>query len=190
MELIRKRPTQNTNNLGVGIERWAQAAEIVIEAAWGYKKRKVRRATRKFELLTSAVPTRNARLPFTSNLTLVVFKLQRQLETFRALEADWDTYGASPITDAAIRQAGRILNSLSLQLAAVRGISMHVFPMRDGGVQIDLDKKTASVEIEVHPEATQTYLLFDTDGELIDSPHSLSAILRQFVAPLPAAKVA
>lgn len=164
------------------IERYAQAFEAHIELVLSHRqKKKSQRAT---QPLVQLIDAASGRVSIQSPLAMRVFGLERQVEAFRNLPPDWDTYGAEPIQEAAIRQARRLLHQLSMQMTSVRSVSLHVFPMRDGGVQIEIDGRDMEMEIEVHPDGTQDYLVFNSEGKLLPTKNTLTSALRQFAHPL------
>ena len=162
-----------------GITLYAQEIGLQTAIALDYPTRRQRRQAKQYrqQLLVAA----RGRVAVSSSLALGVFRLQQQVEEFRELPADWDTYGAEPIREAAIRQARRILHALSLQLPGRPIVSLHVFPMRDGGVQIDADRPGRAMEIEVHPDGSASYLLFTAEGELLAPQTSLTLACQQFM---------
>lgn len=75
--------------------------------------------------------------------------LATRLEAFRALESNWDSYGANPIAARAITTAQA--------LTAV--------PMPHGGVQIELHAGQADIEIEISADGMVRSILMErTDG--------------------------
>lgn len=60
------------------------------------------------------------------------------LSGLRALRDDWDTYGAPPITDAAIRT----------------GEAVFFVPCSNGGIQVEMHAGGMDIEIEVRPDGT------------------------------------
>lgn len=62
------------------------------------------------------------------------------LSALRALEANWDSYGAVPITEAALRVAEAVA----------------FVPCCDGGIQVELHGGGAEIEIEIGPDGTVT----------------------------------
>ena len=68
---------------------------------------------------------------------------EQMLGAFAALDADWDSYGALPISPAAIEKARILLASLA------------VVPLPSGGVQIEI----GDVEIEIYADSPEEYLV-------------------------------
>lgn len=166
-----------------GIRMWLMDADEFVRNERTSRK-SARGVNNKFALFESleTLATKNVRKP-AMGLGLVIPKLLTQVSSFEELAYDWDTYGALPIAAGAIARARQLLNALSLQLVYAPAVSVHVFPMRDGGVQVELDRDSASMEIEVHPDGSQDYLLFKPDGSAIGTYSSLFVALRHFIAP-------
>ncbi|TDN36962.1 hypothetical protein E4631_19975 [Hymenobacter sp. UV11] len=166
-----------------GIKMWLMDADEFVRNERTSRKN-ARGINNKFALFESleTLATKSVRKP-AMGLGLVVPKLLTQVNSFKDLAYDWDTYGALPIAEGAIAQARQLLNALSLQLVYAPAVSVHVFPMRDGGVQVELDRDSASMEIEVHPNGSQDYLLFNPDGSIIGTYPSLFVALRHFIDP-------
>jgi hypothetical protein len=85
------------------------------------------------------------------------------LEEFRALEEDWDSYGAAPIPDVSLEAARHLLRA-----AAAGELSKPYFiaPLPRGGVQIEWRGKRNALEIEISSQAGMSYLLIkNVDGD-------------------------
>jgi hypothetical protein len=184
METLVKRalPAAAPSRSVKAIERYAQAFEARIEVVLSHRQKK--KSQRSTQPLVQLIAAASGRINLHSSLALRVFSLERQVEAFRALQPDWDTYGALPIQEVAIRQARRLLHLLSMQLTGARPLSIHVFPMRDGGVQIEIDGDEMEMEVEVHPDGTEDYLVFNPEGQLLPTRNTLTSALRQFANPL------
>ena len=166
-----------------GIKMWLMDADEFVRNERTSQKN-ARGINNKFALFESLeiLATKGVRKPATG-LGLIIPKLLTQVDSFKDLADDWDTYGALPIAAGAIAQARQLLDALSLQLVYAPAVSVHVFPMRDGGVQVELDRESASMEVEIHPDGTQDYLLFNPDGSVIGTYASLFVALRHFIDP-------
>ena len=166
-----------------GIKMWLMDADEFVRNERTSRKN-ARGINNKFALFESLeiLATKSFRKPATG-LGLVTPKLLTQVNSFKDLAYDWDTYGALPIAEGAVAQARQLLNALSLQLVYAPAVSVHVFPMRDGGVQVELDRDSAAMEIEVHNDGSQDYLLFSPDGSAIGTYYSLFVALRHFIDP-------
>ena len=65
------------------------------------------------------------------------------IEGFRRLEANWDSYGAEPLTPRAIEQAEAFVRCLATDLTVV--------PTNRGGVGFEWDACDVSLEVNIHP---------------------------------------
>ncbi|AII54474.1 MULTISPECIES: hypothetical protein [Hymenobacter] len=180
---IRKSIARSDRRSVKGIDMWSMDADEFVRNEQASRKN-ARGISNKFSLFETLelLAIKTKRNPVTG-LGLVIPKLLAQLETFRNLSPNWDSYGALPTEERALARARQLLNSLSLQLVYAPAVSVHVFPMRDGGIQVELDRDNASMEIEVHPDGTEDYLLFTAQGALIGTYTSLFAALRHFIDP-------
>ncbi len=76
-----------------------------------------------------------------------------EIEGYAALPADWDSYGARPISAVAIDAATALLRRAALELSAL-GESVEPFdvaPLANGGVQLEWRRADAVLEVEVDP---------------------------------------
>ncbi|HEU0074979.1 MAG TPA: hypothetical protein VFS30_13335 [Dehalococcoidia bacterium] len=74
------------------------------------------------------------------------------LDEFVELEPDWDSYGASPISEIAIEKARGILNWIAAYALLADGPEPVAVPLADGGVQLEWIGDAEVLEIEVSPE--------------------------------------
>ncbi|MBL4753190.1 MAG: hypothetical protein JKY52_06300 [Flavobacteriales bacterium] len=93
--------------------------------------------------------------------------LKEKIDSFRELERNWDSYDADPISAICIEEANRVNRFLSGLGLWQLGIPIHVFPMRDGGIQFEIDHPDHSFEIEVHPNGLTELFSYDGDGEFL-----------------------
>jgi hypothetical protein len=85
------------------------------------------------------------------------------LEEFRALEEDWDSYGAAPITDVSLKAARRLLRAAA---AGELNKPYFIAPSPRGGVQLEWHGKQDALEVEISPQAGMSYLLIkNVDGD-------------------------
>lgn len=90
-----------------------------------------------------------------------------RLEGFASLPADWDSYGAEPISPHAIYLARRFMHAVAEQfsdLARERVRPYAVAPLVDGGVQIEWRGPGGDIEVEIGPDGALGYLLIRDDG--------------------------
>jgi hypothetical protein len=91
-------------------------------------------------------------------LSQVASKALEVLETFRELPADWDSYGALPITATALRQATEFLTAFQesprVDRSSLEVVPYVISPLPNGGVQIEWRKRSGSLEIEIQPDGS------------------------------------
>jgi hypothetical protein len=90
--------------------------------------------------------------------------LKIQVESFSELQENWDSYGADEVSVPSIMTAHRVLDTLP-KFINVNTIS--VFPMRDGGVQIDIGEQK---EIEVNGYDVKE-INYDSNFNIINTYH-------------------
>ncbi len=71
-----------------------------------------------------------------------------RLDGFSHLKPNWDSYNADAITPQSIASAKEVLAYLYQTNIPIDG----VFPMRNGGVQIEFSKEKAEIELEILAE--------------------------------------
>lgn len=87
-------------------------------------------------------------------------ELRIKIESFSGLKKNWDSYDADEISVKSIMTAHKVLDGI---LAVIDASIIDVFPMRDGGIQIDVgDFK----EIEVLDYGVKE-IQFDSNGNII-----------------------
>ena len=93
----------------------------------------------------------------------------QDLANLAALESDWDSYGASPITTTAVETAQALLSEVHRRFGASGGARLaptDIMPLRNGGVQMDWQAPDIALELRVGPQGAIQYLLIhDPDGE-------------------------
>jgi len=92
-----------------------------------------------------------------------------RFEELAALNFDWDTYGAKPIDLDALREAQAFVEQLLQQPIPVPSI----FPVPDGGMQLEWSAGALELELEFEPGAAVAVFVCDDhaagqqiDGEL------------------------
>ena len=61
---------------------------------------------------------------------------RKRLAELTALEADWDSYGAVPVSPQSLTMAEQIIQQMVTRFDA-RGVPTEVMPIADGGVQVE-----------------------------------------------------
>jgi len=80
------------------------------------------------------------------------------------LEADWDSYGALPVSARSLTMAARIIEQMVAQFEA-RGVPTDVMPIADGGVQMEWRGRTCELALNAAPDGSWSYLLIERKPE-------------------------
>ncbi len=99
--------------------------------------------------------------------------LRSKIERFVHLQPNWDSYDADAISKSAIDKATEALGDLYTNGFLSGGIFVHVFPMRDGGIQFEFDGENIIAELEISPNRELTLIYFDDKGNVIGEPQEL-----------------
>ncbi len=81
------------------------------------------------------------------------------LDRISKMETDWDSYGAAPPSDTAIRASREILAELADALI----LPSTIVPSAEGGVSIYFMTGRRTVYVETYNEGSQTLVLYDRD---------------------------
>lgn len=95
-----------------------------------------------------------------------------RLAHLSTLEADWDSYGAAPISATAIERAREVLTDMGARFGPSAGLHARPFavvPVPDGGVQLEWRGQGRALELEIGPDGQLAYLL---DGGEAHGGHS------------------
>ncbi len=98
-----------------------------------------------------------------------------KLDELARLEADWDSYGARPMSAIAINQANRMLLDVArryLELGYPRIARVKpwfIAPLADGGIQIEWRSDGGAMEVEIGGDGHFAYLIERKDGQYQDS---------------------
>jgi hypothetical protein len=89
--------------------------------------------------------------------------LERQLASFRSLEENWDSYGALPIDENAIRSARALL----VELAVAQLPSPYVVPTSKGGLALEWHGQARELGLEILPgnRGAEVFFANDETGE-------------------------
>ncbi len=100
-----------------------------------------------------------------------VFLREREvakIRSFAELRPDWDSYGALVISPLAIQSAIELVEQPAfIQLLPYYTPRLAAFPLRNGGIQLDLNGGKAPLEIEIAPGGEREYTLFGPDEEVL-----------------------
>jgi hypothetical protein len=89
--------------------------------------------------------------------------LQR-LDELSKLERDWDTYGALPLTSTALAQADAAMRKAVDRFGSMFGERVApytIMPIADGGVSVEWRGPSATLELDIGPSGSLSYLLID-----------------------------
>lgn len=89
--------------------------------------------------------------------------LESQINELLTLSPGWDGHHADPITTDAVGTAVTVVAHLSTDLA----VPPLVFPLPDGGIQIEWHAGSQGVEIEVDTEGDAHLLVTDETGAIV-----------------------
>lgn len=106
--------------------------------------------------------------PHSKTRGMKYFQYADTIYGFSNLQKNWDSYNADTITQIAIDTAIGALNHLHNKGLLANGITVNVFPMRDGGIQFEFDGQYICAELEISPNGETTFILFDDDGNILE----------------------
>ena len=114
----------------------------------------------------------------------VAFLLEREVNKLRAFEslaANWDLHGALAIEAAAVQSAIELLRHAAfVQLLPYQNPRLAAFPLRNGGIQLDLNGGKAPLEIEIFPDGSQEFTFFGPDDEVIWEENNLILAVERY----------
>lgn len=90
------------------------------------------------------------------------------INSYSSLEPNWDSYGADAIAGTSIIVATKVLNHLRQPGNLPEGVEVHLFPMRDGGIQFDFDSSNAEAELEIEASGEMRFIGYDDQGDVIE----------------------
>ena len=93
---------------------------------------------------------------------------QQRLAELARLEADWDSYGAEPVSDTAIWKVRLLLKSVEETLGGAAHEEMRPYaiaPVADGGVQVEWRRAGETLEVEAAPVGHLGYLYVRGEGD-------------------------
>lgn len=85
------------------------------------------------------------------------------ISSFELLEKGWDSYESEPISEGSVNLSIVILNYLYLNGHIVQ----RVFPIRDGGIQLEFTSFGIGIEIEIHEDFPIVLSMFDGSQNVI-----------------------
>ena len=142
-------------------------------------RRKINYSSQLYGVATSIFLETSSGLP--PNTTFLIERVIKKARKLLELGDDWDSYGASVITDEAVRQAISILQDPSFsQLLPFTNPHVAVFPLHSGGVQLDLNAGKYPLEIEISPDGIPEYTFFGVTNEVIAEENTLDSAIEWY----------
>ena len=92
--------------------------------------------------------------PHSKTRGMKYFQYADTIYGFSNLQKNWDSYNADTISQIAIDTAIEALNPLHNKGLLANGITVNVFPMRDGGIQFEFDGQYICAELEISPNVS------------------------------------
>ena len=108
-----------------------------------------------------------AEMGTSSDAGVSTLPILRKLMQLTKLGADWDSYGAKPITPTAIDVAQRVVKrgvDRFGQLVFEQALPYAVVPSPDGGVQLEWLSGDREFDLDIAPDGGQSYLLVEGEG--------------------------
>lgn len=96
------------------------------------------------------------------------FNFAEKISEFSKLHSNWDSYNADPISQDAITTALKTLTFLNSKGILSSGITVSVFPMRDGGIQFEFDSGLFCAELEITINGELIFILFDNKDNIVE----------------------
>ena len=89
-----------------------------------------------------------------------------RLKELALLEADWDSYGAQPVSSAAFIAAFELLDAVKDRLSRkVRDpLPQFIAPLADGGLQLEWSGQKGDIEVEIDPNGALGYVHIERQG--------------------------
>jgi len=89
-----------------------------------------------------------------------------RLKEIAQLKADWDSYGAEPVSSVALVAAFELLDTVREQISRkVREpLPQFIAPLADGGLQLEWSGQQGDIEVEIDPNGDLGYVLIEGQG--------------------------
>ena len=106
--------------------------------------------------------------------------LADKLDSFVTLAPNWDSYNADAISEKAIGNAKHVIDYLNANANVFYSFEINIFPMRDGGVQLEFDNENQSFEMEIDVAGKLVLVGYNKNGDELFSKelslHSLNEL--------------
>jgi len=96
------------------------------------------------------------------------FNFVEKISEFSKLHSNWDSYDADPISKNAITIALKTLTFLNINGILSSGVTVNVFPMRDGGIQFEFDSAAFCAELEINVNGELKFIIFDDKDNIVE----------------------
>ena len=139
-----KQPTLNLN-----VEKYEKYHNVQISQSPGFKK----------------YPSLKIQAEAVYQITLA--STIKRLKELAQLEADWDSYGAEPVSSIALVTAFELLDAVKERLSTKgkEALPQFIAPLADGGLQLEWSREQGDIEIEIDPDGDLGYVLIEGQGE-------------------------
>lgn len=110
--------------------------------------------------------------------------LRKRIQELERLEAGWDSYSASPISNKAIESSISILTQISHKLGSRFVEDAFIAPCSDGSIQLEWELNSKELILKVVPNGKQIFYLFvSPSGEeregIINSQVELESLIEE-----------
>lgn len=119
-----------------------------------------------FELMKRDRPNRTTtQIQATSAGNWGMLNSLAEIDEFRALENDWDSYGSGPPTsDAANMAASLVLYAWMIDTNSPNSEPLDIAPLADGGMQVEWKNGLNAIEVEIDRDGS-LHFLTETEGQ-------------------------
>lgn len=110
----------------------------------------------------------------------ILAPIDARIDEFLQLPRNWDSYGAdviSPESASCARELALFSVYSSMFDVEPSSYSLRVFPLAEGGIQLEWESGNRYLEVEVGPETTLAYLYIDRSSDVPTSASGASAPL-------------
>lgn len=112
---------------------------------------------------TPSVSTGNRVFPVRS-LSEWQVRALKKLAGFGSLQPNWDSYGSPSIAESVLDDAVYLVSRISLEQVP----KLRITPISGGGIQLEWEKGTRELAVEVRPDHSLEISVFEGDEPLIE----------------------
>ena len=102
------------------------------------------------------------------DLEMLLKPTRERVSRLAKLGENWDSYGANPVSDAAVVRTERLLSEFVTSFGDLIGTGIRPYaiaPLASGGVQLEWRSPDGFLEVEVGPDGDLGYLLAEHQGD-------------------------